>query len=153
MAASASPVSYLTSTISDCNKTYPFGMPSLHLYTELYQDWGTLSSSCQFLSFQVDNRLRFWYTEVTKAIKAIQNETERGIQMQGVETSETESLTVAEVAERIGRCNLTIRRWITSGKLKASRVGRYGQFMIDPKDLEKCLEYKPKKRDKTNGGA
>lgn len=73
--------------------------------------------------------------------------------MQGLETEGKELLNVAEVATRLGRCRQTIRRWILSGKLKASRPDEYGPFFIDPKDLEKCLEYKPKKTDKTDGGA
>lgn len=67
--------------------------------------------------------------------------------MQGLEKKGGELLTIAEVATQLGRCKQTIRRWILSGNLKASRVGKHGRFLIDPEDLEKCLEYNPKKTE------
>jgi len=42
-------------------------------------------------------------------------------------------LTVLEVARRVGRDPETVRRWIRSGKLPATKVGL--QHMVDEKDL------------------
>jgi excisionase family DNA binding protein len=44
------------------------------------------------------------------------------------------ALTVPEAARRIGRNPETIRRWIRSGKLRASKVGT--QHVIEERDLE-----------------
>jgi excisionase family DNA binding protein len=43
-------------------------------------------------------------------------------------------LTVPEAARRAGRNPETIRRWIRSGRLRASKVGT--QHLIDESDLE-----------------
>lgn len=67
--------------------------------------------------------------------------------MQGVERRDRKLLTLGEVAEQIGRCKMTIRRWIKSGELKASRVGSHGRFYIAQEDLDECLKYTPKKTD------
>ncbi|HEY3813484.1 MAG TPA: helix-turn-helix domain-containing protein [Caulobacteraceae bacterium] len=39
-------------------------------------------------------------------------------------TSVPTLLTVAQLAERLGTCTRTIRRWISDGKLHAHRFGR-----------------------------
>lgn len=58
-----------------------------------------------------------------------------------------ELLTVKAVAEKTGRCKETIRRWISSGQLQASRVGKHGQFLVKERDLDQCLAYKAKITD------
>lgn len=47
-------------------------------------------------------------------------------------------LTVPEAARRVGRNPETIRRWIRSGKLRASKVGT--QHVIEEEDLEAAVE-------------
>lgn len=49
-------------------------------------------------------------------------------------------LTVPEAARRIKRDPETVRRWIRSGRLKATRVGT--QHMIDDGDLAALTEHK-----------
>jgi excisionase family DNA binding protein len=44
--------------------------------------------------------------------------------------------TVAQVAEGFGRSELTIRRWIKAGRLKAVRIG--GTWYIRPASLTPC---------------
>ena len=46
-------------------------------------------------------------------------------------------LTVPEAARQIGKDPETVRRWIRSGRLKATRVGT--QHVIDEADLEGLL--------------
>jgi excisionase family DNA binding protein len=43
-------------------------------------------------------------------------------------------LTVPEAARRVGRDPETVRRWIRSGRLRATKVGT--QHVIDPQDLD-----------------
>jgi excisionase family DNA binding protein len=43
-------------------------------------------------------------------------------------------LTVPEAAKRVGKSPETIRRWIRSGKLRATKVGM--QHLVDEQDLE-----------------
>jgi excisionase family DNA binding protein len=43
-------------------------------------------------------------------------------------------LTIAEAAERVGRCPGTVRRWIREGRLPADRTR--GERLIDPADLD-----------------
>ncbi|MCA1680237.1 MAG: helix-turn-helix domain-containing protein [Actinobacteria bacterium] len=43
-------------------------------------------------------------------------------------------LTVDEAAHRVGRSPDTVRRWIRSGRLTATRAGR--RRLIDPADLD-----------------
>ena len=53
-----------------------------------------------------------------------------------------EHLTVAEVAEMTGRTAYTVRRWISVGWLKASRVsntGERGRLLIHRDDLQKLI--------------
>ena len=47
-------------------------------------------------------------------------------------------LTVPQAAARAGRDPETIRRWIRSGRLRASKVGT--QHVIDDRDLSALLE-------------
>ncbi len=47
-------------------------------------------------------------------------------------------MTVPEAARRVGRDPETIRRWIRTGKLRASRVGM--QHVIDEDDLAAIVE-------------
>lgn len=44
-------------------------------------------------------------------------------------------LTVAQAADRIGRSPETVRRWVRSGRLTASRVGQ--RHIIEPRELQK----------------
>lgn len=44
-------------------------------------------------------------------------------------------LTVAQAADRIGRSPETVRRWIRSGRLRASRVGT--RHAIEPREIER----------------
>lgn len=53
-----------------------------------------------------------------------------------------EHLTVAEVAEMTGRSAYTIRRWISDGRLKASRVidtGERGRLLIHRDELQRLI--------------
>ena len=47
-------------------------------------------------------------------------------------------ITVPEAAKRAGRDPETIRRWIRSGRLRASKIGT--QHVIEEADLEPLLE-------------
>ena len=47
-------------------------------------------------------------------------------------------ITVPEAARRIGRDPETIRRWIRSGRLKASKIGT--QHVIEEADLDELAE-------------
>lgn len=47
------------------------------------------------------------------------------------------TITVPDAAERAGKDPETIRRWIRSGRLRASRVGT--QHIIEESDLEAAL--------------
>jgi excisionase family DNA binding protein len=47
-------------------------------------------------------------------------------------------LTVPEAAKRVGKDPETIRRWIRSGRLKATRVGT--QHIIEEGDIDELLE-------------
>jgi excisionase family DNA binding protein len=47
-------------------------------------------------------------------------------------------LTVPDAARRIGKDPETIRRWIRSGRLKATRIGT--QHVIEEEDLAELLE-------------
>ena len=47
-------------------------------------------------------------------------------------------LTVPEAARRVGRDPETVRRWIRSGRLQATKVGT--QHVIDQADLEALTE-------------
>ena len=47
-------------------------------------------------------------------------------------------ITVPEAAKRAGRDPETIRRWIRTGRLRASKIGT--QHVIDEADLEPLLE-------------
>ena len=47
-------------------------------------------------------------------------------------------LTVPEAAKRVGKDPETIRRWIRSGRLKATRIGT--QHIIEEADLDGLLE-------------
>ncbi|MBI5310588.1 MAG: helix-turn-helix domain-containing protein [Actinobacteria bacterium] len=47
-------------------------------------------------------------------------------------------VTVPQAADRLGRNPETIRRWIRSGRLRATKVGT--QHMIDERDLESLSE-------------
>ena len=51
------------------------------------------------------------------------------------------SLTVPEVARRIGRNPETVRRWIRSGRLRATKVGT--QHIVDEADLDAVLDDEP----------
>jgi excisionase family DNA binding protein len=46
-------------------------------------------------------------------------------------------LTVTEVAAYVNKCTKTVRRWIKSGRLRASGGG--GQWLVHPDDLERFL--------------
>jgi excisionase family DNA binding protein len=65
-------------------------------------------------------------------------------EIHGLVTGHTkEHLTVAEVAEMSGRSAYTIRRWITEGRLKASRVidtGQRGRLLIHRAELRRLIE-------------
>lgn len=53
-----------------------------------------------------------------------------------------ENHTVAEAAEMTGRSAYTVRRWITEGKLKASRVidtGERGRLLIHRDELRRVI--------------
>jgi excisionase family DNA binding protein len=47
-------------------------------------------------------------------------------------------VTVPQAAKRLGRNPETIRRWIRSGRLRASKVGT--QHMIDERDLQSFVD-------------
>ena len=51
-------------------------------------------------------------------------------------------LSVAQVAERTGVCKATVRRWINSGKLRASQFGKTprSHYRIEICDFEAFLE-------------
>lgn len=53
-------------------------------------------------------------------------------------------VTVPQAAERLGRNPETIRRWIRSGRIRASKIGT--QHMIDEHDLEALIENRTKKQ-------
>ncbi|HVA85811.1 MAG TPA: helix-turn-helix domain-containing protein [Candidatus Saccharimonadales bacterium] len=48
-------------------------------------------------------------------------------------------ITVPEAAKRAGKDPETIRRWIRSGRLRASKIGT--QHVIEERDLEPLLEH------------
>ena len=53
-----------------------------------------------------------------------------------------ENYTVAESAHMFGRSAYTVRRWITEGKLKASRVigtGERGRLLINREELQRLI--------------
>jgi excisionase family DNA binding protein len=53
-----------------------------------------------------------------------------------------EHLTVAEVAEMTGRSAYTVRRWISDGRLKASRIidtGERGRLLIHREELHRLI--------------
>lgn len=51
-----------------------------------------------------------------------------------------DTLTVIEVADKLGKHPETVRRWIKAGKLKAKKVaGQYGLYLIDGQDLREYL--------------
>ena len=46
-------------------------------------------------------------------------------------------LTVAQVAEMVGRDRKTVLRWIASGRLPAIKLaGQTGAYLIEPEDAE-----------------
>lgn len=47
-------------------------------------------------------------------------------------------LSVADVADHVGKHPKTVHRWIKSGRLRASRAG--GQWLVHPDDLERFLD-------------
>jgi len=51
-------------------------------------------------------------------------------------------LTVAQVAERVGKSRATINQWIDRGRLKATKIniGPRGAYLVEEKDLEDCLK-------------
>lgn len=55
-------------------------------------------------------------------------------------------ITVREAAEQCGRSEYTIRRWITQGRVQASKVdgtGPHGRLLVARDDLERLLHPKP----------
>jgi excisionase family DNA binding protein len=52
--------------------------------------------------------------------------------------NEARRIAVPEAAKRAGKDPETIRRWIRTGRLRASKVGR--QYVIEEQDLEPLLE-------------
>ena len=64
-------------------------------------------------------------------------------EIHGLVTGRTkEHHTVAEAAEMFGRSAYTIRRWITEGRLKASRVidtGQRGRLVIHRDELQRLI--------------
>jgi excisionase family DNA binding protein len=53
--------------------------------------------------------------------------------------------TVAQMAEGFGRSELTIRRWIKAGRLKAVRIG--GSWYVPGDELEALLRPTPEEHD------
>jgi excisionase family DNA binding protein len=54
-----------------------------------------------------------------------------------------------EAAARIGASERTVRRWIHSGRLRATR--RYGEFVIDPVDLDEAVSNRPERGHISSG--
>jgi excisionase family DNA binding protein len=50
-------------------------------------------------------------------------------------------LTVAEAADLVGLHPETIRRWIRTGRLRATRIGR--SYLIDADELRRAAEPEP----------
>ena len=48
-------------------------------------------------------------------------------------------LTVPQVARIMNVTQFCVREWISSGALRAVRVGQAGHWRVDPKDLEAAL--------------
>ncbi len=49
-------------------------------------------------------------------------------------------MTLKEVAKYLRVCNLTARRWLTSGALKGTKINKRGDWRVAKKDVENYLK-------------